>query len=86
MSRDKLTLSIALSDNERTRPVIQGRAKVQGAKLLHTVVHPSEMFWRQLKFGDFDISEMSLASLFIAVGRGDTRWVALPIFTTRMFC
>lgn len=86
MSNDELTLSIALSDNERTRPVIQGRHKVQGAKLLPTVVHPSEMFWRQLKFADFDISEMSMASLFIAVARGDKRFVALPIFTTRMFC
>lgn len=86
MSQEQLTLSIALSDNERTRPVIQGRAKVQSVKLLPTVVHPSEMFWRQLKFADFDISEMSMASLFIAVSRGDRRWVALPIFTTRMFC
>ena len=86
MSHEELTLSIALSDNERTRPIIQGRAKVQSVRLLPTVVHPSEMFWRQLKFGDFDISEMSLASLFIAVSRGDKRWVALPIFTTRMFC
>jgi 4,5-dihydroxyphthalate decarboxylase len=86
MSQEELTLSVALSDNERTRPIIHGRAKVQSVKLLITVVHPSEMFWRQLKFGDFDISEMSLASLFIAVARGDRRWVALPIFTMRMFC
>lgn len=84
--KDELTLSVALSDNERTRPVIQGRHKVQGAKLLTTVVHPSEMFWRQLKFAEFDVSEMSMASLFIAVARGDKRFVALPIFTTRMFC
>jgi 4,5-dihydroxyphthalate decarboxylase len=43
------------------------------------------MFWRQLKYGDFDISEMSLSSLFISVARGDCRWVALPIYTSRMF-
>jgi 4,5-dihydroxyphthalate decarboxylase len=86
MSDERLTLSIALSDNERTRPLIQGRHHVQGARLLITVVHPSEMFWRQLRFGEFDVSEMSMASLFIAVSRGDTTWVALPIFTTRMFC
>src|SRR5262245_3290360 len=86
MSSELLTLSMALSDNERTRPLSQGRVKVQGVRTLITVVHPSEMFWRQLRFGDFDISEMSLASLFIAFSRGDRRWVALPIFTTRMFC
>jgi 4,5-dihydroxyphthalate decarboxylase len=85
MSRETLTLSIALSDNERTRPLIQGRIQPQGVRLLPTVVHGSEMFWRQLRFGDFDISEMSLSSLLIAVSRGDRRWVALPIFTSRMF-
>ena len=86
MNDERLTLSIALSDNERTRPLIQGKHKVQGARLLITVVHPSEMFWRQLRFSEFDVSEMSLSSLLIAVSRGDRRWVALPIFTTRMFC
>jgi 4,5-dihydroxyphthalate decarboxylase len=82
---EHLTLSIALSDNERTRPITQSRITAQGLRLIPTVIHPSEMFWRQLKYGDFDISEMSLSSLFIATARGDTRWVALPIYTSRMF-
>lgn len=85
MTRETLTLSIALSDNERTRPITQGRIHAQGVRLVPTVIHPSEMFWRQLKYGDFDISEMSLSSLFIATARGDRRWVALPIYTSRMF-
>lgn len=80
-----LTLSIALSDNERTRPIAQGRHHPQGVRLIPTVVHPSEMFWRQLKYRDFDISEMSLSSLLIAASRGDRRWVALPVFTMRSF-
>lgn len=82
---ETLNLSIALSDNERTRPIAQGRFQPQGVRLIPTVVHPSEMFWRQLKFGDFDISEMSLSSLFIATARGDRNWVALPIYTSRSF-
>jgi 4,5-dihydroxyphthalate decarboxylase len=43
------------------------------------------MFWRQLKFSEFDVSEMSLASLTIATSRGPTEWVAIPVFTMRMF-
>ncbi|MFM0125914.1 hypothetical protein P0D73_45045 [Paraburkholderia sp. RL18-101-BIB-B] len=85
MSGDTITLSIALSDNERTRPLAQGRVHAQGVKLIPTVVHPSEMFWRQLKYGDFDVSEMSLSSLFIAASRGDRDWVALPVYTSRQF-
>ena len=49
------------------------------------MVHPSEMFWRQLRFAEFDVSEMSMSSLIISVSRGDTRWVAIPVFTMRKF-
>jgi 4,5-dihydroxyphthalate decarboxylase len=49
------------------------------------VLHPSELFWRQLRFADFDVSEMSLSSLMMARAKGDERWVGLPIFTTRKF-
>jgi 4,5-dihydroxyphthalate decarboxylase len=85
MSASALELSIALSDNERTRPLIEGRVTPQGVRLITTIVHPSEMFWRQLRFGDFDVSEMSLASLFIATSRGETPWIAIPVYTMRRF-
>jgi 4,5-dihydroxyphthalate decarboxylase len=85
MSRSRLPLSIALSDNPNTRPLIDGAVAPEGIALTPTVVHPSEMFWRQLKFGEFDVSEMSMSSLVIATSRGPTPWVALPVFTTREF-
>jgi 4,5-dihydroxyphthalate decarboxylase len=85
LSAAQLQLSIALSDNDRTRPLIEGRVAPRGIRLLPTVVHPSEMFWRQLRFAEFDVSEMSMSSLIIATARGDTRWVAIPVFTMRNF-
>ena len=80
-----LELSIALSDNARTRPLLEGRIAPAGIRFVPTTVHPSEMFWRQLRFGDFDISEMSMSSLLIAAARGETRFVGLPIYTMRRF-
>ncbi len=85
VSDGTLPISIALSDNPRTRPIIEGRVTPQGMRLATTVVHPSEMFWRQLKFGEFDVSEMSLSSLTIATSMGPTPWVAIPVFTSRLF-
>ena len=85
MTDARLELSVALSDNERTRPLLEGRVVPQGIKLIPTMVHPSEMFWRQLRFAEFDVSEMSMSSLIISVSRGDTRWVAIPVFTMRKF-
>ncbi len=78
-------LSIGITDNPRTWPVIDGRARPVGIDLTPTVLHPSELFWRQLKFEEFDISEMSISSFMIARSKGDDRFVGLPIFTTRMF-
>ena len=85
MSRTRLPLSIALSNNPNTRPLIDGAVAPAGISLTTTVVHPSEMFWRQLRFAEFDVSEMSMSSLLISTARGPTRWVALPVFTTREF-
>jgi len=85
MTRQTLDLSLALSDNPNTRPLLDGRVEAEGIRLTPTALHPSEMFWRQLKFAEFDVSEMSMSSLLIATSRGPTPWVALPVFTTREF-
>jgi 4,5-dihydroxyphthalate decarboxylase len=83
--RDALALSAALTDNVRTRPIIDGRISPEAIRLTTSVMSASEMFWRQLRFAEFDVSEMSLASLFISASRGDARWVALPVYTMRRF-
>jgi len=80
-----LTLSLAMSRNPRTEPVFEGLARPDGIDLVPTELHPSEMFWRQLKFAEFDAAEMSFSSLMIARARGDDRFVGLPVFTTRHF-
>jgi 4,5-dihydroxyphthalate decarboxylase len=85
MTAAKLELSIALSENENTQPVLDGRIAPDGIKLYATPMHPSEMFWRQLKFAEFDVSEMSMSSMTIATAQGPTQWVMLPVFTTREF-
>ena len=78
-----LPLSIALSDNARTRPILEGKVKADGIAFTCTNMHPSELFWRQLRFAEFDVSEMSLSGLMMAVAGGDDRWVGIPVFTTR---
>ena len=78
-----LQLSIGMADNPRTHPIFEGRVKPDGIDLICTELHASELFWRQLRFGDFDVSEMSLSGLMMEVASGNSRWVGLPIFTTR---
>ncbi len=80
-----IQLSIGMASNPRTWPLLDGTVSPDGIDLIPSVVHPSELFWRQLRFADFDVSEMSFSSLIMALAGGDDRWVGLPIFTTRRF-
>jgi 4,5-dihydroxyphthalate decarboxylase len=80
-----LSLSVALSDNAMTAPIHREQVSPEGIDWTVSAVHPSEMFWRQLKFAEFDISEMSLSSMTIAASHGIRDWVAIPVFTTRRF-
>src|SRR5919199_3675228 len=80
-----LQLSMIFSSNDRSRPVLDGLVRPDGIDLTVTVAHPSEIFWRQIHFAEFDVSEMSMSSLLMVAARGDSPWVALPVFTARRF-
>jgi 4,5-dihydroxyphthalate decarboxylase len=81
----RLQLSLIMGANARSLPVLNGSVAPDGIDLTCTVAHPSEIFWRQLHFKEFDVSEMSLSSLLMAIAGGNTDWVGLPIFTSRRF-
>lgn len=72
-----------MASNPRTWPVFDGRVKPESIDLVPSRIFPSELFWRQLRFADFDASEMSFSSLIMARSKGDERWTGLPVFTTR---
>src|SRR5579863_2703421 len=80
-----LQLSIGITSNPRTWPILDGTVKPDGIDLIPTVLHPSELFWRQLHFAEFAVAEMSCSSFLIVTGQGNRRFVGLPIFTTRRF-
>jgi 4,5-dihydroxyphthalate decarboxylase len=80
-----LQLSLAITSNPRTWPIIDGRAKPDGIDFSKTVLGPAEMFWRQLNFAEFDVSEMSMSELMMIRERGDDRFIGIPVFTTRRF-
>ena len=80
-------ISIALTPNAFTRPILDGRVKIAGVETRAALaLHPSELFWRQLHFAEFDVFEASLSTCLRLASLGDKRFVALPIFTTRNLC
>ncbi|MFN0071456.1 MAG: PhnD/SsuA/transferrin family substrate-binding protein [Chloroflexota bacterium] len=81
----ELKLTMAFTMNERSRPVIEGRVKPDGITLDTKVMTAPDIFYRQLKFQEFDVSEMSISSLLVITAKGESPWVALPVFTQRHF-
>ena len=77
-----LRLSFISAFNERVDPLMKGTVKPEGIELVPTYSHPSETFWRQLKFQEFEVGEMSLSSCLIARERGFD-FIALPVFPSR---
>ena len=79
-----LTLSFISNFNERVEPLMDGTIEANGVEIIPTYSHPSETFWRQLKFGEFQVAEMSMSSYLIARSRG-VDMIALPVFPSRRF-
>lgn len=81
----KLRITLACWDHPRLRPVIDGSIQAEGIELNYIPLSPVETFWRMLKHGDFDASEMSLSARIIDQCSARPRFIALPFFPLRVF-
>jgi 4,5-dihydroxyphthalate decarboxylase len=79
---EPLTLGFISAFNERVEPLMNGTIEIEGVSLIPTYSHPAETFWRQLKFGEFEVAEMSMSSFLIARSQG-ADMIALPAFPSR---
>jgi len=83
-----LELTIAFSKNPRLNPLIDGTVRPQNVKLNFVQIHPAELFFRNLKYDEFDVTEMSISDFLIARERSDGtkwQWSALPVFLLKAF-
>jgi len=85
----KLQLSIALAVSEQrsnlTRLILDGTVSPDGIDLMPSDVYSGELIWRQVRAAEFDIAQMSVPVLLMLAERGDSPWVALPVFPFRAF-
>src|SRR5215469_5208413 len=65
-------LSLATSDSELVRPLLDGRVRVEGFEVLASVCSPSEIFYRQLHYGGFDIAGKRFA--VVEFGQASMVW------------
>lgn len=80
------TITIGCRDYDHTRALADGRVKVDGVDLKFVNISPpSQIFLRMLHDEEFDASEMSLSNYMIALGKNDRRFIAIPVFPSRVF-
>lgn len=81
----KIPFTFACAPYDRMRALMTGQVAPEGMDLNFIALEVEEIFWRQLRYQEFDGSEMSLSSYIMARSRGDDRFIAIPVFTSRMF-
>lgn len=79
-----LPLTLACGPYDRTRALADGRVTVAGADLRYIPLEPEEIFFRMVTNGEFDVSEMSMATFFVTREKG-APFVGIPVFPSRAF-
>lgn len=81
----RLQLSVAMGDYDRTRALLDGRVLIDGVDAVCMALSPEETFFRAFRGREFDISELSFSSYLVKASRGESPYVALPVFLSRAF-
>ncbi len=81
----KLNISVAMGDYDRNRALYDGRVQIDGCDPTYMLLSPEEIFFRVMIRGDFDVSELSFSSYLVRLARGDSPYVAIPVFLSRAF-
>jgi len=62
-----------------------GRVRPEGIDLNYISIPVQEIFFRMLKYHEFDASEMSMASYMLSLERPTPEMIAIPVFPMRFF-
>ncbi len=78
-------ISIACGDYDRVRAIKDKRVRVDGCDVTFIPMGPEELFFRALRYAEFDVAELSFNSYMMLTTRRICPYVAIPVFPSRMF-
>lgn len=84
----RLRLTFACGDYDRTRALSEETIRPDGIELTYLRLPVEETFFRMMRHREFEVAELSLSSYVLSLRPGDpaaSPFVALPVFTSRMF-
>lgn len=80
-----LKLTLACGDYDRTRDLAEGVVRPDGIDLNYLRLPVEETFFRMMRHREFEVAELSLSSYVVSLRSDPPPFVALPVFTSRMF-
>ena len=78
-------LTLAVGNYDHVRDFTSGNVKAAGIDITFLDQPLRETFFRFPRFQEWDISEMSMAKYVALVSQDDHRFVAIPVFSSRIF-
>jgi 4,5-dihydroxyphthalate decarboxylase len=80
-----IPITIASGDYDRTRALKDGRVPIAGCAVTYSNVEPNQLFKRNLRAPEFDVSEMSFSTYIVQREQGKGAYTAIPVFLSRAF-
>jgi 4,5-dihydroxyphthalate decarboxylase len=80
-----IPITVASGEYDRIRAIRNGAVKVEGCAVTYHVIEPNQLFVRNLKAQEFDVSEMSFSTYIALRDQGKAHYAAIPVFPSRAF-
>lgn len=74
-----------MGDYDRNRALHDGRVQIDGCDPVYMLLNPEEMFFRAMRSRDFDVTELSFSSYLVKHSKGESPYIAVPVFLSRAF-
>jgi 4,5-dihydroxyphthalate decarboxylase len=81
----KLKLTLAIGDYEHTRDLASGRVQPEGIDLNVLNFNVEQTHFRFFRKVEWEVSELSMGMYSSAISEGDRRFIAIPVFPSRVF-
>ena len=80
----RLPLTLAISHYDHVADLLLGRVPVEGFDLTCLNLQVEEIFHRMFNYRDFDVAEVSMAKFSSLASQGDSPFVGIPVFPSRV--
>ena len=81
----RLHLTLATTDYDHVRDLVNGAVRAEGIALTAFVLPVEEVFFRFIKNREWDVSEMSFGKFIAYNALGNSPFIGIPVFPSRVF-